>query len=138
MLTITDIVTPRRGLNLALWSAQLLVGAPFILFGTMKILRPISQLSAMMPWTGQVPEAMVRLLGIVDVAGGLGLLLPGLTGIKPGLTRAAAAGSVLLQVSAAIFHLMRGEAQMIRLNLVFLLLLGFILWGRSTRATIAS
>ncbi len=92
----------------------------------------------MMPWTGEVPELFVRLLGAVDVLGGLGLLLPALTGIKPGLVRLAAIGCLVLQASAMIFHLSRGEGQMIWLNILFALLLGFILWGRSTRAPLVS
>lgn len=125
-------------LNVTLWIAQLLVGAPFVLFGAMKLIQPIAALTPMMPWTGQMPEGVVRVLGLIDIAGGLGLLLPGMTGIKPALTRAAAIGSIVLQISATVFHLSRGEAAMVPLNAVFLALLIFILWGRSTRAPLKS
>lgn len=135
---MTSSLQPRSSLNIALWIAQILVGAPFIFFGAMKIVQPIVQLAIMMPWTGQVSEAIVRLLGVVDVAGGIGLLLPGITGIKPRLTLAAAVGSIVLQIAASIFHLSRGEGAMTPLNLVFLLLLAFILWGRLTRAPLTS
>lgn len=124
----------RNGLHFGLWLAQFLIGAPFVYFGGMKIVCPIAVLSVIMPWTGEVPETMVRLLGLIDVAGGLGLLLPGLTKIKPGLTKVAAIGCIILQVAAGAFHVARGEAAMAPLNLVFLLLAIFILWGRTTRA----
>lgn len=135
---MTSTPSSRTFLNIALWGAQLLVAAPFIFFGGMKLSQPISALAPMMPWTGQVSEAIVRVLGFIDVAGGVGLLLPGITRIKPELTRAAAIGSILLQISATIFHLSRGEAAMVPLNVVFLALLSFILWGRSTRVPLTS
>jgi hypothetical protein len=123
-----------RGLNVALWSAQLLVGAPFIAFGVMKITMPIAQLATSMPWVGEVPVSMARGLGLVDLAGGVGLILPALTGIRPDLTRLAAVGSILLQLCAIVFHVMRGEGAVVPLNAALLLLLCFILWGRTTRA----
>lgn len=125
-------------LNRTLWVVQTIVGVPFVLFGGMKVSQPIAQLSAMMPWTGQLPEHVVRSLGVVDIAGGLGLLLPGLIGIKPDLTRAAAIGVIALQLCATVFHLSRGEAGMVPLNIVFIALVGFILWGRSTRAPLGA
>ncbi|WP_404478465.1 DoxX family protein [Novosphingobium sp. BL-52-GroH] len=120
-----------RGLNIGLWIVQVLVAAPFILFGSMKLFKQIETLSASMAWTGTFPEAVVRLIGIIDIAGGLGLLLPGITGIKPDLTRIAAIGSLVLQVCAALFHLSRGEGGMLPINGFFIVLLIFILWGRA-------
>ena len=128
--------TAARPLNIALWAAQLLVATPFVFFGAMKLVSPIATLSPIMPWTGQVPELMVRALGVVDVAGGLGLILPGLTGIRPDLVRLAAIGSIALQIAAGLFHLSRGEAAMVPLNLLLLALLAFILWGRTTKGPI--
>jgi hypothetical protein len=130
--------TQPNGMHFGLWVAQFLIGVPFVFFGGMKIVCPINVLSATMPWTGEVNETMVRLFGLIDVAGGLGLLLPGLTGIKPGLTKVAAIGCIILQVAAGAFHVIRGEAAMAPLNLIFLLLAIFILWGRTTRAPLRS
>jgi len=120
-----------------LWTAQVLVGVPFILIGYMKVATPIADLSKTIPWTGQLPEAFVRTMGIIDMAGGLGLLLPGLTRIKPTVTAHAALGCVLLQFCAIIFHVSRGEVQAIPVNLVFLPLAAFVFWGRLTRWPVA-
>jgi hypothetical protein len=89
-----------------------------------------------MPWTGQYPEGFVRFMGLVDLAGGLGILLPALTRILPRLTVLAALGCVVLQVCALVFHLSRGEAMVTPLNVVLLALSLFVLWGRGKKAPI--
>jgi hypothetical protein len=88
----------------------------------------------MMPWTGQHSELFVRFIGLVDLAGGLGILLPALTRIKPRLTALAALSCSLLQVFAMVFHLSRGEAPVLPLNIVLLSLSLFVLWGRARKA----
>jgi uncharacterized membrane protein YphA (DoxX/SURF4 family) len=117
-------------LNVTLWVAQILLFASFAWAGWMKLTSPIPALAAMWPWTEQLPEAVVRGLGAIDLAGGIGVLLPALTRIKPGLTVLAALGCVLLQICAAIFHASRGEMQVLPVNAIFLALAAYILWGR--------
>ena len=68
----------------------------------------------------------IKLIGGVEVAGALGLILPWLTGIAPILTPAAAVGLVLLQVGAAVFHGRRAEYKQLPVNAVFLALAAFI------------
>ena len=87
----------------------------------------------MIPWAGQLPMLFVRSIGLVDIAGGVGIVLPALTRIKPGLTVWAAAGCVALQVCAILFHFSRGEGAFTPLNFVFLALPGFVYWGRHSR-----
>jgi hypothetical protein len=84
-----------------------------------------------------VPNWFLDLTGILDVAGGIGVLLPAVTRIEPRLTVLAALGCTLLQIAAIIFHLSRGEAAAVPLNFVLLALSMFILWGRARRAPIA-
>ncbi len=127
---------PGRGLKIGLWVAQALIAALFIMAGVMKLSTPIAQLSANMPWTGQYPEGFVRFIGLVDLAGGLGILLPALTRIMPRLTVLAALGCAVLQVCALVFHLSRGEAMVTPLNVVLLALSLFVLWGRARKAPI--
>jgi uncharacterized membrane protein YphA (DoxX/SURF4 family) len=128
----------RRGLNAFLWITQTLLTVMFCAAGFMKIATPIPELSKAMPWTGQLPELFVRTMGVVDLAGGLGVLLPALTRVKPNLTVIAALCCVILQVCATIFHLTRGEVAMLPLNFVLLTLSLFVLWGRSKGFPIAS
>jgi hypothetical protein len=72
------------------------------------------------------------------VAGGLGILLPALTRIRPQLTGWAARGRVLLQILAIVFHVWRGEMMATPLNFVLPALCAFILWGRTRRVPIVS
>ena len=127
---------PGRALRISLWIAQALVFFVFVSAGVVKFFTPIPQLAAMMPWTGQHSETFVRVIGLIDLAGGIGILLPALTRIMPGLTVLAALGCTVLQVLAIVFHVSRGEAIATPLNFVLLALAAFVLWGRARRAPI--
>ncbi len=137
-MTVRTVSRPAgRSLQAFLWIAQVLVAAVFVMSGVMKLFTPIVQLSADIPWTGQLPLHFVRFIGLVDLAGGVGLLLPALTRIAPRLTPLAAFGASVLQALAIAFHCYRGEFAVLPLNFVLLPLALFILWGRTTRAPIA-
>lgn len=123
-------------LGISLWIAQVLVFCAFVTFGMMKIFMSISQLAARWEWPADVPEWFVRMMGVVDTAGGLGILLPGLTRIQPRLGVLAAFGCIAVQMSALSFHLMRGEVRPIPLNIILLSLCIFIAWGRSRKVVI--
>lgn len=127
---------PSSWLNIGLWIAQIAAGALFALFGILKLTRPIADLAQTMHWAGQFPEAVVRVIGAVDLAGGLGLILPAATRIAPRLTVLAALGCCALQLCAIAFHLVRGEVAVLPLNFVLLALASFIFWGRWKRARI--
>jgi hypothetical protein len=125
-----------RALRAGLWAAQALIFFSFGAAGLAKLFTPIPQLAAMMPWTGEHSEAFVRVIGLVDLAGGIGILLPALTRIMPSLTVLAALGCSVLQVFAIVFHVSRGEVAVTPLNFVLLLLALFVLWGRARKAPI--
>jgi uncharacterized membrane protein YphA (DoxX/SURF4 family) len=124
-------------LKIGLWTAQIIVFALFTLFGGMKLLMPVDILAEMWIWPGQVPSWFLHLTGILDVVGGIGVLFPAVTRIQPRLTVLAALGCTLLQIAAIIFHLSRGEAAVVPLNIVLVALSVFILWGRGRQAPIA-
>ncbi len=128
---------PSATLKAGLWVAQTLIALSFGAAGVMKLAMPIAKLAAMLPWTGQVPETFVRALGLIDLLGGAGILLPSLTRIRPRLTLAAAIGCLLLQACAIVFHVARGELANTAPNYVFIALIVFIFWGRRSRAPIA-
>lgn len=138
MASISPAPSGSRALHRALWVAQVLTAAAFIAAGLMKALTPIPELARSIPWAGAVPPGFVRGIAVVDLAGGLGLVLPGLLRIRPHLTVWAARGCAVLQVLAAAFHLWRGEAAVVPLNIVLLALSLFVLWGRSRRAPVAA
>ena len=125
-----------RTLSVALWGAQGVLAAAFVAAGATKLFTPADQLAAMIPWTGEY-GALVPFTGVVDLAGGLGILLPSLTRILPRLTVLAALSLIVLQVLAGLFHLSRGEVDVLPMNIVFIALAGFVLWGREKARPIA-
>jgi hypothetical protein len=86
---------------------------------------------------GQVPVAFLRATGVFDLLGGLGVLLPSLTRVKPGLTVLAALGCAALQACAIVFHISRGEAANTPFNFFLLALSAFVAWGRRRPLTSA-
>ncbi|WFU25386.1 DoxX family protein [Bradyrhizobium sp. CB1717] len=135
--TTLETATPGRALRIGLWTAQIVLAFVFISAGFVKLTTPIPQLAAMMPFAGEYSETFVRSVALVDLAGGIGILLPALTRILPRLTVLAALGCSVLQVFAFVFHIARGEAATTPLNLVLLALSLFVLWGRNSKAPIA-
>jgi hypothetical protein len=124
---------PSKALRISLWGVQ---GLLFILFtgaGLWKLFTPIPALAAMIPWAGQVPEAFLKATGVIDLCGGLGILLPTLTRIKSGLTWLAALGCAALQVCAIVFHISRGEGAHTPFNFLLVALSVFVYWGRRSK-----
>jgi uncharacterized membrane protein YphA (DoxX/SURF4 family) len=135
---LTDQKSPSKGLHITLWIAQVLLAGMFIMSGFMKVFQPIDQLSQMLPWASQVPQALVRFIGISELLGGIGLVLPALLGIKPHLTAWAALGLVTVMIFASIFHATRGEFSAINMNIILALIALFIAWGRFKKAPITA
>ena len=124
-----------KTLHIALWVAQVVLGAMFLMAGFMKSTQPIEELSKSMPWTADMPS-LTRFIGVSEALGALGLLLPSLLRIKPGLTPLAAYGLALVMLLAAIFHITRAEYSAIGINVVLMSIALFIAWGRSKKAVI--
>ncbi|MEZ4863410.1 MAG: DoxX family protein [Caldilineaceae bacterium] len=121
-------------MTIALWIVQILLAAAFGLFGFPKVVQPIAELAGMLPWAPEVPTLLVRFIGVAEIAGALGLILPGVTRIQPKLTAYAAVGLALLMVCAAVFHATRGEFGNIGFNAVLLVLALFVAWGRWSKS----
>ena len=117
-------------MNIVLWIVQALLAAAYVLAGSMKAFRPLEQLSKNMAWVKTIPAGLVRFIGIAELLGAIGLILPMATNVAPGLAIAAAAGLVIVQVCAIVFHLSRNEARMVPGNVVLLLLALFVIIGR--------
>lgn len=127
-----------KGMNIVLWIVQVLLGGMFIMAGGMKAAQPIEALTEMLPWVTTVPAALVKFIGVSEVLGGIGLLLPSLLRIKPSLTVTAAYALILVMILAALFHGLRGEFPAIGTNVVLIAMAYFIAWGRSKKAPIAA
>ncbi len=96
-------------LNIALWAAQVLLVIMFGFVGFLKLTQPLDHLTPMMPWVPSFPPLFVRTVGALEMLGAVGIVLPALTRIKPGLTPVTAACFCTLQVLAIALHASRGE-----------------------------
>lgn len=116
-------------MSIVLWIIQGVLALLFLLAGFMKAFTPLEGLKKNMAWTAEVPAWLVRFIGIVELLGALGLILPQLTRIAPQLTTVAAFGLALVMLFAAIFHASRKEYRNIGMNIVLLLLAALIAVG---------
>ncbi|GLR19610.1 DoxX family protein [Portibacter lacus] len=127
-----------KAFNIGLWIAQALLALMFIMAGIMKASQPLEVLAESLPWVTSTPLGLIRFIGISEILGGLGLLLPGILRIKPFLITWAALGLALVMILAAGFHASRGEFSSIGMNMILIALALFIAWGRSKKAPINS
>src|SRR5258705_11381095 len=113
-------------MNVALWIVQGLLAAVFLLAGGAKLVLPLDQM------TGPValPGWLLRFVGVAEVLGALGLVLPWLLRIKPGLTPLAAAGLVIIMVGATVVMWAGGMVAVALMNVVVMLLAAFVAYGR--------
>lgn len=102
-------------MNIAYWIVAGLLALFYFYAGTLKVIRSRDQLRPMMAWVDRMPLPAVTALGVVEILGATGLMLPPLTGTAPWLASAAAIGFVLLQAGAIAVHL-TGEDRQITLN----------------------
>jgi len=134
--TTATEATPKGALHTALWVAQFLLACAFGMAGVGKSTAPIAELAADLPWVRDVPVLLVRFIGAAEFAGGLGMVLPAVTGIRPVLTSFAGVGLALVMVLAAGFHVTRGELPVVIVNAILGALALFVAWGRFKRAPI--
>lgn len=121
-----------KTMNIILWIAQTLLAVTFIWAGFMKIAKPED---LPFPWVKDHTN-LVLITGIVDLLGGLGIVLPALLRIQPQLTIFAAYGIIVLMIVASVFHISRGEAKDIGFNIFIALLAVFVAWGRQKKVPI--
>jgi len=133
---MTDSKSPSKALHISLWIAQVLLAVMFGMAGLMKTFQPIDGLVASgMTWAAEMP-GLVRFIGISELAGAVGLILPAALRIKPILTPVAAVGLLVVMILAAGYHLSRGEPGA-STNLVLGAIAAFVAWGRFKAAPIA-
>ncbi|WP_426594658.1 DoxX family protein [Cellulomonas sp. McL0617] len=115
-------------MTVAYWIIAGLLALLYLWSGGMKIARSRAQLQPMMHWVDDMPMPAVRAIGVAEVLGAIGLIVPPLTGIAPALALAAAIGLLILQLAATTFHLRRGEKENIGLNIGLVVVTGVLVW----------
>lgn len=125
-------------MNTALWIIQILVGVMFIILGGLKLAVPREKLLASgaqsgrqnMAWVEDFTPNRLRLIGLLELLGGTGLILPSWTGIMPVLTPFAAVGLTIVMIGAIVVHVRRNEATLAFGPATLALLALFISFGR--------
>jgi uncharacterized membrane protein len=120
------------GANLLLWIGQILLALAFLGVGYSHTLR-FEQMSTRpgMTWLAAVGRDRMRIIGILEILGAIGLILPAATGILPWLTPTAASALAVLMVLAIVLHARRpGEVRNIGLNAILGAIATLIAYGR--------
>ena len=111
-----------------LWTIQVLLALLFLFAGGAKFVTPPDQMTQGMPaW---MSISFLYFIGACEVLGAIGLILPGLLHIKPGLTPLAAAGLTIIVIGATVVTVMAGMIATAVLPLVAAILAAFVAYGR--------
>jgi hypothetical protein len=113
-------------MSTALWIVQALLAALFVFAGGMKLVMPIESMAGPVAFPGW----FLRFIGVVELLGGLGLILPALTGLKTSLTPLAAAGLIIIMIGAIPTTMAGGDIAPALIPLIVGLLLAFVGYGR--------
>jgi uncharacterized membrane protein YphA (DoxX/SURF4 family) len=116
----------RPMMTIALWIVQVLLAALFLFAGIMKLVLPIEEMTKQTP----LPGLLLRFIGVCEVLGGLGLILPGLLRIRPDLTSLAAIGLVIIMIGATVITLASGMVAAALFPVVVGFLAAFVAYGR--------
>jgi hypothetical protein len=109
-----------------LWTVQALLALVFLFAGGMKLVLPVEALTGQIP----LPGLFLRFIGVAEVLGAIGLILPGLLGVQPGLTPLAAAGLMVIMIGATVITLATGAVLSALIPVVVGVLAGFVAYGR--------
>lgn len=126
-----------KALHITLWIVQILLAVAFGMAGFMKTIAPVEQLAESgMTFVADYGIGMIRFIGIVEVLGAIGLILPAALRILPVLTPIAAIGIAIVMVLATYYHISNSEPT--TATVVLFVLAVFVAWGRFLKAPIQS
>lgn len=111
------------------WVFSIVLAVVFFITGVNKAFR-YEKARDLFPWVKDLPRALVQVIGIAEILGALGLILPAATGAYPWLTPVAAAALALLMLMAAVFHALRHEKAEAALNVLLMIMLAFVAYLR--------
>ena len=115
-------------MNILLWILQVLLGLLFIFSGVMKFIMSVAEMNEQAPV--HFPGIFLHFIGLCEILGGIGLILPGALRIRPSLTPLAAVGLAIITAGATVITLMGPMKSMVVVPLVTCLLCIFVAWGR--------
>ena len=119
-----------RKLNVVLWIIQSLLALVFLFAGGVKLILPIAAMAKQVA----LPGWFLRFIGVAEVFGGIGLVLPGITRIRTGLTSLAAAGLVIIMIGATCVTVAAGSILQALFPLIVGLLAAFVAYARARLA----
>ena len=120
-----------------LWVLQWFLGIYFVAVGVLHFIVP-EGLPDVMSWMYELSDNLHVVSGIAEILGGLGLILPSVTRIRPELSVWAALGLIAVMIGAIVWHAGREEFSNVGTNVVLILVLGYIAYGRSRLAPLTA
>lgn len=122
-------------MNIALWIVQILLALLFLFAGGTKLILPSEVLQSMgSPNQIMLPGLLLKFIGLCEVLGALGLVLPGLLRKRPSLTPLAAVGLVIIMIGAVVITIAGDGVAAGIVPLIVLILCAFVAYGRSRLA----
>jgi uncharacterized membrane protein YphA (DoxX/SURF4 family) len=118
--------------NLGLWIIAGVLAFVFAASGAMKLVQSKEKLvaSATGGWAADWSPAQIKLVGVAEILGAIGLILPAALHVAPILVPLAAVGLILVMIGATIVHTRRHELPNVAINVVLLVLAAIVAWGR--------
>jgi uncharacterized membrane protein YphA (DoxX/SURF4 family) len=118
-------------MNALLWTLQIVLAAIFAGAGAIKLIQSRDQLAKTLGgWVYEFPAPLLKPLGLAELLGAIGLIVPPLVQIAPILTPLAAIGLVLTMIGAIVTHARRAEFPNVAVNVVLAIMAAVVAWGR--------
>jgi uncharacterized membrane protein YphA (DoxX/SURF4 family) len=121
-------------MNTLIWILQALLATVFLMTGSMKLIQKkedvLERVGEQVGWVNDFSQQQLYLIGVLEILGALGLVLPGMSGILPFLVPLAGVGLAILMVGAVVTHRRRGETGLLIVTLILALMSVFVAYGR--------
>jgi uncharacterized membrane protein YphA (DoxX/SURF4 family) len=114
-------------MNIILWLLQVVLAVAFVAHGWLLLFPPANMVEQM---NSSMSPAFRNFLGVAEILAAVGLILPGITRILPSLISCAAAGLMIVMISATIFHIKRGELSSAIITAILLAMVTFVAYMR--------
>ena len=119
-----------KKLGVFLWVLQIVLAVMYLMAGIQKAFGDLSVVVKTIFWIAFTPPLLVRFIGVSELLGEIGLILPAALKIRPQLTTLAAAGLALIMLLANLMHIYRGEFFVLPMTLLMFAMAGFVAYGR--------